>query len=190
MGGGNGNRRDENPVIGFTLPDLALGDTIASVELFYNISAGRDHSGNANGYSLDAYLINDDDPSTTGITYFYHGASGDDGIANTEFLGGLNPTTTLSSSTNTPVNESVTLTLSGAALTQFIAFYGGDEIADQTEAFFRFNMSGNPPESRLDRLFVDLATTTPTLTITTVPEPSSTALLGLGGLALILRRRK
>ncbi|MEJ6571422.1 MAG: PEP-CTERM sorting domain-containing protein [Akkermansiaceae bacterium] len=29
-----------------------------------------------------------------------------------------------------------------------------------------------------------------TLTITAVPEPSSTALLGLGGLALILRRRK
>ena len=29
-----------------------------------------------------------------------------------------------------------------------------------------------------------------TITATTVPEPSSTALLGLGGLALILRRRK
>ncbi len=28
------------------------------------------------------------------------------------------------------------------------------------------------------------------LTLTQVPEPSSTALLGLGGLALILRRRK
>ncbi len=31
---------------------------------------------------------------------------------------------------------------------------------------------------------------TPTLNVTIVPEPSSTALLGLGGLALILRRRK
>ena len=28
------------------------------------------------------------------------------------------------------------------------------------------------------------------LTVTIVPEPSSTALLGLGGLALVLRRRK
>ena len=28
------------------------------------------------------------------------------------------------------------------------------------------------------------------LEVTTIPEPSSTALLGLGGLALILRRRK
>ena len=30
----------------------------------------------------------------------------------------------------------------------------------------------------------------PTLTIETVPEPSSTALLGLGGFALMLRRRR
>jgi len=37
----------------------------------------------------------------------------------------------------------------------------------------------------------DIADATPTLTIVSpVPEPSSTALLGLGGLALVLRRRK
>ncbi len=35
-----------------------------------------------------------------------------------------------------------------------------------------------------------LNTTVSALSITAVPEPSSTALLGLGGLALILRRRK
>ncbi|BDS08150.1 hypothetical protein NT6N_31900 [Oceaniferula spumae] len=37
---------------------------------------------------------------------------------------------------------------------------------------------------------IGLAFGTPTLVIQTVPEPSSTALLGLGGLALILRRHR
>jgi hypothetical protein len=42
----------------------------------------------------------------------------------------------------------------------------------------------------VDGLYLARTDTADTVTLTAVPEPSSAALLGLGGLTLILRRRK
>jgi len=54
----------------------------------------------------------------------------------------------------------------------------GNHLSDMTDVGIRLHSDTNDP-SRIDNI-----------SITTVPEPSSAALLGLGGLALILRRRK
>ncbi|MFT5883001.1 MAG: hypothetical protein ACI9FG_001510 [Crocinitomicaceae bacterium] len=59
--------------------------------------------------------------------------------------------------------------------------YNGSEIAGK-KLFARINTSAMDGEfARLDNVYIE---------VTTVPEPSSIVLLGLGGLALILRRRK
>ncbi len=65
-------------------------------------------------------------------------------------------------------------------------FAGAADDGDLTNDFIIMGVSYNGPTSNSD------FTTTSgyTLTVNPVPEPSSAALLGLGGLALILRRRK
>ena len=59
--------------------------------------------------------------------------------------------------------------------------YNGDEVAGK-KLFARIDSTAAPREfARLDNVYIE---------VNTVPEASSAALLGLGGLALILRRRK
>lgn len=67
--------------------------------------------------------------------------------------------------------------------------------SNATQATFTFNFTG---EENIALVFHNMSGATgampiysvDNLTVDTIPEPSSTALLGLGGLALILRRRK
>ena len=76
-----------------------------------------------------------------------------------------------------------TLPGSGARSTYSLTLDSGTSVADGQTLFLAFqNTSGanNPVE----RLLLD------DVSVAAVPEPGSTALLGLGGLTLILRRRK
>ncbi len=57
-------------------------------------------------------------------------------------------------------------------------------------AFTVGNMAINDSGSQVQYTATEDGTSATSLTFNPVPEPSSTALLGLGGLALILRRRK
>ncbi|WP_411847329.1 PEP-CTERM sorting domain-containing protein [Roseibacillus persicicus] len=103
-----------------------------------------------------------------------------------------------------------TLTLASTALNSAIA-YGTTQTfsmtvnADGSASFSLDAASGTLPAGSLSSLFTDSADgefyfvaysqgnpglSLGDVTITTIPEPSSAALLGLGGFALLLRRRK
>jgi len=80
---------------------------------------------------------------------------------------------------NAPVTTSANL---DSAVSSTGTLYFGIALGDDSNVFPP-DTGGLDHTTRLDDITVNG-------TITTIPEPSSTALLGLGGLALILRRRK
>ena len=93
-------------------------------------------------------------------------------------VGGSTGTSTVSLT-----NANIITDIAGATAGDFIAFAflnsartTGDPVGNSTAETYGFQ--------------VNTSAASHSLTITAVPEPSSTALLGLGGLALILRRRK
>lgn len=186
---GSNTRTNTNIVFGFLLPTLAPGETIDSATFNFEITAVRDQLGN--DASLEVYLLDSSDPSSSGITFFYNGAGDTD--ASVEKIGGTG--STYDSVGNTTVNyaddaEDTSYAITGDALTLLQGFYGGDNTPDQTEAFFRFNLSVDPSLSgNITRYLVDTATDESSLVLTTVPEPGSLALLGIGGLLIARRRR-
>ena len=60
------------------------------------------------------------------------------------------------------------------------SLYAGTETPSQSEVFFRFNIDNDLGTSELDRYRIN--SNTPTLTLTTVPEPSSLLLLSIAGI--------
>jgi len=135
---------------------------------------------------VDVYLLNDADPSDDGLDFFYMGANGDEADADTDYVGGFNPVGTGT------ISETTTINLTGAALTNFIALYTGLN-PNQTAVFFRLNH--DDPDfttNTTDRFVIDLGSDPskdPFVTITTIPEPASLALMGPGSLLILGRRR-
>ncbi len=193
--GGSGQRHDNNVVYRYALPTLTVGQTIESFSFTFQITGLRDHS--LSGYELDVYLLDVDDPTTTGTALFFHGANDTDhALVGSRFIdaGTDNNTITLDPVVN------VTFTIgSGSSLALLQSFYGGDHVPAQQWASFRFNLDQlfvnsldvNDPIGGvgLNRYVINNDVSTSSFQITAIPEPTTALLGGLGMLALLRRRR-
>jgi hypothetical protein len=174
--GGSTNRAVSNNVLGFTLPNLPTGDSIDSVVLSFTVDSLDD---NGELGDLVVTLLDTANPDALGTALFTESSA----------PGGTNETVGSTDSTGVKA-----FTLTGDALDLFESFYGGDETPDQSEVFFRLN---NDTELTLgggiDRYSLAPGTSggqiVGSLTVTTIPEPGSLALIGIGGLLLVGRRR-
>lgn len=147
---------------------IALGGG-ASI-MFDNVGGwGNANSGAADVSSLlNDYIFTANNADAT-VTYTISGLAATDTV-DVAFVGGparSGEATFNGSGTATSAAGSTAFTVIGTAATGSTSYTGtlGNGVGEQNFAAFRVN-------------------------IVSVPEPSSTALLGLGGLALILRRRK
>ena len=159
-------RQDNNLVLGFALPTLPVGETIETVDLFFEIASARDQTGSANLPDLQVYLLNTSNPDSSGTSFFHHGTSDsspDVALVETTSIA-ISGTNQITFADDT---EDRSFALTGAALTLLKSFYGGDHLPDQPEAFFRFNLSVDPALADLRRYNVDLATDESRLEFTT-----------------------
>ena len=137
VGGGAPNRTCNTPIIGFDLPTLTEGLEVESVTLHYQISAYRMHDGEA--FDARVYLLDSDDPSETGTTFYYQGPEDTRPIVSFVGSQSLSYPGTTDQVDIDPV-LTVSHTLSSDALELFKSFYDGTE-PTQSKAFFRLNRS-------------------------------------------------
>jgi hypothetical protein len=149
-------RNDRNLVLGFALPTLPAGESVDTVDLIFEISGARDQTGAGNLPDLRVHLLDTSNPDTSGTGFFFHGSS--DPSSSVALVDTTSVTISGTTQNNFPDDaEERSLAVTGAALTLFRSFYGGDHIPDQPEAFIRFNLSEDPSLGDLRRYSIDLA---------------------------------
>jgi len=92
--GSSGSRFVQNLVYRYDLPTLSLGQTIDSFSFSFQITGLRDHSNDS--YELDVYLLDLEDPTTTGSTLFVDSATDpDNAFVGSHFIDTGNNTDTI-----------------------------------------------------------------------------------------------
>lgn len=180
-----GTKRNQNLVFGFELPTLDNGGVIDEVTFTFFVEEGRNQGTLGN---LDVYLLDTANPDTSGTTFFFE--NGTDISSDVAFVGEFTNPGGIGSGA-TAINQTVALTLSGASLALFNTFYTGEN-PTQTEAYFRFNLDSDGDIADINRYAIEhtAGVNFPTLTISTIPEPSTYALgVLVPAMALLLRRR-
>jgi hypothetical protein len=191
-GGSGGAQRVNQPVLGFTLPTINLGETVDSATFGFTLDSADRVSGEPIGFDMVISLM-----SQTAITGF----SGADFTEDVGSLGSGTLVATLSATdANASISDTFSFSLTGAALTQFAALYDAGGNPTQPVVWFRLSTSASVDTTNAsnDNDRFNLATVgagtggdiVSTLSFTTVPEPSSFALLGLGVMGLVTRRRR
>ena len=197
IGNGGSNSQQQRQlldlVVGLTLPTLPDGDVIQSATLNFRVASGRENDPQIPG--LDTYLIDLADPSGTGTSLYYEAENDPNPL--TAFVGGFDESQVgdgdLDGGSDETVNEDLSYTLDADALAVLQSFYTAED-PNQAEAFFRWNFDANQDLAFFNRWNIALTgTNAPALVIETeagvIPEPASLALLGLGTLCLLGRRR-
>lgn len=179
VSGAGGSRTDRNVVLGFTLPTLPPGETVETVDLFFEITEARNPAGPSTQPDLQVYLLDTANPDSSGTTFYYHGPG--DPSVDVAIVGATSAPITDGSTTGYADDEQDrVISLTGDALTLLRSFYGGDNVPDQTEAFFRFNLSEDPAINQYVRYRVDTgdnesglqigsASTDPAVIVSTLP---------------------
>ena len=195
--GGNPNRYGQDLVYRYTLPTLNVGETVESFAFSFTITSFRNHSnsdtdGNATEFGLDVYLLDTDDPTTTGDSLFLRSSS-DPGT--NALVGAMDSLPDGGSDSNITLDPPLVVTYtidSGASLALLQSFYDGHTPL-QDEASFRFNLDtlyeGAMSSRSLNRYIISNDSETSGFSITAIPEPTTALLGGLGMLALLRRRR-
>jgi uncharacterized repeat protein (TIGR02543 family) len=169
VSGSSGFRDVTNVVLGFALPTLPEGDSVRSAEFQFEITGARDQSDS--NPSVQVHLLDVIDPSTSGVTYFFNGAS--DPSGDTVFVGSSYIAVGTSQVDFSDDQHDQIYTLPGDALARLNSYYGGDHIPDRTEVFFRFSLDIPRDTSELDRYLIDLAANESSLTITSGPPDTT-----------------
>ncbi len=141
---------------------------------------------NRDGSSLKTYVVNADGTLSFGQNATWSHNSGRDAVV--QLLGGA---VTSSNSITGLIGDTGDYVSFEAAGSTFTAGFGGSFVlgTDVTGEFGdSFRLGGALASDGSTLSYTDNGNST--FTVGVVPEPSTTALLGLGGLALILRRRK
>ena len=163
VAGGDPNRVNTNTVVGFTLPTLALGESLSAASFSITIAS----SSGAN-FNVGLFGLATENPDASEATLF---SQSGDGAINASF------TSSGASAGSSPFSD----------VTSFLQSLYIENTPIQTEIFFRLNQTSSLSIGTTRR--VNFTKETATLTLTTVPEPSS-ALLGGPALLLLLRRRR
>ena len=184
-GGTTGQQRTNVPVLGFTLPTIPVGETVSAAAFSFTMDSASALN-NSPAFDLVVSLLGVAAIGDIDATFYTDDASS---LGAGNFLVGSLTTSDVAT------GSTETFNLTGGALTFLAGLYDGAGNPSQTEIFFRLSPSSpiNPATTGNSRYQLDdsaVGGVARTLTLTTVPEPSSFSLLGLGVLGLLARRRR
>ena len=144
---------------------LPAGTTVTDATFKFEITGGRD-SGNFDP-GLDVYLLRTANPDASGTSFFHHGASAHTSSA--KLVGTKYISIGTSAAAYADDQYDVEFALTGEALALLQSFYGGDNVPEQSKAYFRFNLNKDPAVSTFIRYAVDLADNESALAINVAP---------------------
>jgi hypothetical protein len=165
-------RHDRNAVFGFRLPVLPAGTTVTNAILNFEITGARDQG--SLDPSMHVYLLNTSAPESSGTSFFFHGPV--DPNAKVLFVGSAYADAGTEQTNYADDQYALSFTLTGDALELLKSFYGGDNVPEQSEAFFRFNMNiimpGLTDPYPYERYIIDVADDESSLFIEHTAPPS------------------
>ena len=176
----------EVAIVTFALPTLTGGTTISDAN-FYDYCGRSFSATSTDGSDIDLYALRIADSVNITSADFYIGT---DDTGATKIQTDLFTRTSVGGSGQPPTNPNVNTDATGDSnlATWLSAQYTGDT-PNATYAIFRLNSQGAPGGSYFGYTMAN-GSTRAVLTITTIPEPATLALLATGGLCLLRRKRR
>ena len=165
-------RYGANLVLGYTLPTLPAGTTVDSADFKFEITENRDQ-GNSDP-SVQVHLLDVVDPDSSGTAYFYNGPA--DANAATVLIDSTYIEVGMDTTAYADDLHDQTYVISGDALNRLKSYYGGDNVPERTEVFFRFSLDIAVLDTfYLDRYRIDLASDESSLEITSAVSTGNSA---------------
>jgi hypothetical protein len=170
-GGGNGTTTTQNRTFASAI-SVGVGDIVT---LHFNLIRPETQAGRGIGINL----------TNGGVTQYFIGKKINGSVGLHDAINGTSHETFSSSATLEPISAKLTYDGTNTSIV----------MSDSDETLAAYTFAGTFTFDGIELTGYHGSTTTKgvdqiSIDVSTVPEPTSAALLGLGGLALILRRRK